>query len=103
MVPSLLTRRDQGGRFHAGDLFDDDAGGDGVRPGRRIPRHVDGVEAGGHQRRGLPAEAGVLVDVGGVRAILAERADRGPQLLVLLGQLEQIEDGSPAITASLVY
>jgi hypothetical protein len=38
-------------------------------------------------------EARVLVDVGGVRCdlFLAQRADRGAELLMLLRQLEQVE------------
>ena len=102
----LVDRRDQRrGRVDAGDLLDDDARRHRVRA---LPAvllgHVYRIETRRVQRiTSLLREPCVLVDVRGVRSdlLLRQRADRRPQLVVLLGQLEHVERRITAPTSHL--
>ena len=84
-------------RAHPRDLLDDDAGGHRVSTlSVVLLGHVDRVEARRHQRvERLLREAGVLVDVSGVRLdlLLGKRADRLAERDVLLGEFKNVEIG----------
>ncbi|GAA3060247.1 hypothetical protein GCM10020000_49070 [Streptomyces olivoverticillatus] len=92
----LVDRGDKRGRgAHAGDLFDDDHGGQGVRArAAELLGDVHRVQVGGDQGvERLLREAALLVHLGGERRDLGlgERAHDLAQLVVLLGRPVQVE------------
>ena len=101
----LVDRRDQAGRrARAGDLLDDEHGGERVGAGAAVLlRHVGCVEVRGQQRVGrLLRVAGVLVDVRGVRRDLgvADGPNGLADRLVLLGEGIEREVGAHGADSS---
>ena len=94
----LVDRGDQRGRHaHARDLLDDEHRGQRVGASSAVLLgHVRGVKVRGEQRGGgLLGEAGLGIDVGGMRRDLGfrDRADGLADGLVLLGQDEHVSAG----------
>ncbi len=96
MVPSLLTAgiRDEEPQTRATSSMTMQVATESAPWPSYSSGDVDGVEPGVHEGdAGLLGEACVLVDFlrVGCDLLLGERADRGPQFVVLFTELEQIE------------